>query len=280
MAKIRVEYELDYNCPNQEWMTGTTEFTIFASGRIVREDIAVKPSTNALGLVGQCGCQDETNVLNYRPLAFSSFWAFHPTEATQVDERGTAIEIGASAAASIYKACTMYRQHAIGVAWAEPAVQGATRTAFHSQAAASHSLHFPTENAGQMLLASPQSITSAIQISSVAPAQHSDCAAILGRLADVPLTIGSERFDYSDHDGIYRDPASHSGAFDIVAHEVAVPSGFAISVDLGGANHAVITRHGEAEPAAVVQRETGTRFIIAFQDGLAPGERLTIEPRS
>lgn len=274
MAKVRVTYDIGYKCPSDERMTGATVFTILPSGRIVREDLEVKPSTNPLGMVGNCGCQQETNVLNFRKLYFSSFWAFDPVGATQIDPSGNAID--KDAADQVYQACTRYNTHAIGVAWTPLA---GTSARIHSNQAASHTLHFPTINDHLMLEPTAQSMTSAIQIAATPLAQASDCGKVIALLADVKLTIGAMAPAYTAYDGIYRDSAIHNEAFDIVAGNEAVPAGFAISVDLGGADHAVITRQDGAEQPAVAQREAGSRFLIFFKDGLAPGERLTIEPR-
>lgn len=265
MAKVRVTYEINYSCPTNERLTGTTEFTILPAGRIVREDIDIKPSSNPLSLGGQCGCAQPTDT----DLFFSSFWAF-AAGGKQVLADGSKVDVESDA---VYEACTTYDHHAIGVAWQRI---GTT----HSRAERPvHVLNWPMTD-HKMLEATPQSVTSAIQISATPLAQDSDCGELIDRLADVPLTIGAMRFAATDHDGIYRDPAIHNAAFDIAAGDVAVPAGFAISVDLGGASHAVITRDGEPLQAAVVQREAGNRFVIAFGDGLALGEHVTIEPRS
>lgn len=274
MAKVRVTYQIPYTCAfNEERMTGATEFTILPHGRIVREDIEVKPSTHTLSLNGDCGCRAAADV-GADKLFFSSFWAFDPIGASQIDPKGNTIDKDATD--EVYQACTMYSRHAIGVAWEQRAD---TRARIHSNQAASHTLDFPTINDHLMLAPTPQSITSAIQISAKPLAQPLECGNVLALLADVPLTIGDRLYGATDHDGIYRDSAVHNEAFDIVAGDEAVPSGFAISVDLGGAHHAVLTRQNGTEQPAVAQRESANRFLLFFEDGLAPGERLTIEPR-
>lgn len=277
MAKVSVSYEISYTCPGSERMTGTTEFTIFPSGRIIREDIQVSPSSDTLTITGRCGCRSETDV-SPKEFVFSSYWAFDPTGATQVDNNGNAVD--KIAADQLYRACTKYNQHAIGVAWLVEDMVPKPSARFHGHRTASHRLDFPPSVSDRMMLAPDRkSVRSAIQISVAPLAQGSDCEAVLAALADVPLTIGSTVFEKTSHDGIYRDDAIHNTPFDVVAGDVAVPAGFAISVDLGGANHAAISHDQAGSPVATVQRELGNRFVIVFRDGLAPGERLTIEPR-
>ena len=270
VAKIEVTFSVDYDCPGMETVSGKTAFTMFPGGRIVREDVMVAPSTNPLGKVGNCGCQQETKSHNFHNLVFTSFWAFYPGNANQVQADGDAVT------QDVYAACTMYPDRAIGVAW-EMAPGTATR--FHPHAAASHVLDWVADHTA--LDPTPQSITSAIQISNARPAGPADCGKLLARLADVPRQIGQTRLEASDHDGIYRDPTPHRDAFTITAPEAAVPPGFAISVDLGGADHAVVRRSPAADPIAIAQREieATSRFLFVFIDGLAPGDTLTIEPR-
>ena len=268
VVKVNVTYDVDYDCPGPEKLRGETDFTLLPGGRIVREDIMVTPSSNHLDKTGSCGCQQETNPTNFHNLFFTSYWAFDPARATQVQADGSPVT------EDVYAACTMYPDRAIGVRWE---MQGSVGTRFHPNAAAAHVLDWVRDQTG--LDATPQSITSAIQISNTAPAAPSDCGKVLALLDDVPLQIGNTLLNLTDHDGIYRDPAVHDSAFTITAHGSDVPPGFVISVDLGGATHARVTRSPAKAEIGVAQRETDTRFLIAFTDGLGAGESVTIEPR-
>jgi hypothetical protein len=114
----------------------------------------------------------------------------------------------------------------------------------------------------------------------VSPTALNECGKILASIGDIPVMIGGTRLDVVDHDGIYRDPSTHKASFTIEPAGAAVPAGFVVSVDLGGASHAAITRSPATARVAVAQRETSSRFLFVFFDGLAPGESITIEPRS
>lgn len=277
MVKIRVKYDIDYMCPNDERLSGTSDFTIFPGGRIVREDKDIQPSTHTLPYIDVCGCQQPSEPS--KPLYFSSFWAFDATGATQVPENGIS-----PLANDVYKACTMYDQHAIAVHWEEGHV--GTHTRFLSQPTAVHDLDWPN-GAGSasddhyMLAPTKQSITSAIQVWAKPPTNLLECAHILERLEDPPLTVGTTHMDSSGYDGIYRnDSAIHSDKFDVIAGDNSVPAGFAIAVNLGGASHAVVTRSDGSQHVALLQPDEGNRFVIVFSEGLMAHESLSIEPRS
>jgi hypothetical protein len=267
VVKVKVTYEAEYSCPGPETLQGATEFTLLPGGRIVREDNMITPSSNQLGLDLHCGCQQETDPQNRHNLFFSSFWTFDPSRAKQVQPNGSDVT------EDIYAACTMYPDRAVGVRWE---MRAGTNTRFQATPAM-HVLDWASN--ATTLDPTPQSITSAIQISTQSPAGPSDCGKILALLDDVPLQIGNTMLPLTDHDGIYRDPAVHTDSFEITPRDQAVPAGFVVSVDLGGASHAELTRSPAKTPLAIVQRESETRFLIAFVDGLAPGESVTIEPR-
>jgi hypothetical protein len=268
VAKVHVTFEVDYHCPTKQTVAGAIDFTMFPGGRIVREDLAIKPSTDRLTKAGNCGCQQETNPTNFHDLVFSSYWAFRKTGATQVQPNGTRVD---PLVDDLFAACTMYPELAIGVAWNQ---QSNTGTRYSPHETASHVLAWSTDSDPSMLDPTPQSMTSAIQIADTPGL--TDCAAVLALLADVPLEIGSTRLGATDHDGIYRDATVHTSAFDIKPVTEPIPSDFAISVDLGGADHAVLHPAGIA---ATAQREDGNRFVIVFRDGMNLGDVITIEPR-
>lgn len=267
VVKVNVTYEVEYSCPGPETLRGETDFTLFPGGRIVREDIMISPSSDQLGIVGQCGCQQETNPQNFHNLFLSSFWAFDPDHASQVQPDGSPVT------EDIYSACTIYPNRAVGVRWQ---MLGGTSTRFASPGGpAIHILDWASN--ATKLDPTPRQITSAIQIWNTAPVA-SDCAKVVALLDDPPLQIGDTVHGSSDHDGIYRDTVVHADRFTIAARDADVPAGFAVSVDLGGASHARLTRSPAKDPLAYIQRESDTRFLIAFVDGLAPGESITIEP--
>lgn len=266
VVQIHVTYRVDYDCPGPQTLSGETHFTLMPTGRIVRHDVMVVPSTNHLGLELHCGCQQETMQQNVHNLFFTSYWAFDPTLARQVNAAGNMVT------EDVYDACTLYPDRAIAVRWTP---QAGTGTRFHADAAASHILDWVRDATG--LDPAPRDMVSAIQISNTPPKASSDCGKVLALLDDVAIDVAGAMI-VTDDDGIYHDATPHPGAFTIAPRDAPVPAGSVVSVDLGGASHARLSRSPAKDPVALIQRESETRFLFALIDGLQPGETVTIEP--
>lgn len=261
VVKIRVTYAATYPCPSATSLSGSTDFTIVPSGRIVRED-SVQPTAEVLSPSASCGCA--TSQQNF---AFSTFYTFAGAGASQVQTDGTPI------ADDVFQSCSMYSNHGIAVSFAQLTD---THTRYHAGATAAHVLDWYAN--ATTLPTDQKPMTSAIQIGAGAT-----CQQLQAFLADAPISIGDTQLDSTDHDGIYRDNlAVHTSAFDIKPQpgKPNIPPGFAISVDLGGADHATITRSDGLEGTiGVPQREDGSRYLIFFPGGLAAGETITITPQ-
>ena len=263
IAKIRVTYEVDYLCPGAQTLAGETLFTMFPNGRIVREDRDVTPSTSKLGLSTPCGCHDSDPPSN---LFFTSFWAFDPDGATEVDSDGDATTGGLS------QACTIYDDRAIGVAWS-----GDT-TRIRPNRASAHVFTWVADSA--TLDTTPQSVFSAIEISTEG-GPPSRCGDILADLADPPIRIGDVVLGSTGVDGIYRDEVVHDTRFEIATAGDPIPPSFAVSLDLAGASHVAFTRDPPVEgEIALIQRDPASdRVLVVFPHALQGDERITIEPR-
>lgn len=264
IAQVHVTYEVDYMCPTLQTLSGESFFTFFPSGRIVREDRGVRPSTTALRLSTNCGCQDSDPPSN---LYFTSFWAFDPNGAIEVDASGSATTGGQS------RACTMYPNRAIGVAW------NGERTRIRPNTASAHVFDWVAD--ADVLEPFPQQAFSAIQISTEADQPTSRCGDILAGLADQPIQIGGMLFGSTGSAGIYEDTVVHRDAFVVAAVGDPIPPGFAISMDLDGASHATFSRHPAVDgDVALLQHEPNSnRLIVVFPHGLQLGDTITIEPR-
>ncbi|HEX7701237.1 MAG TPA: hypothetical protein VF403_10955, partial [Kofleriaceae bacterium] len=225
VVKVRVAFNSAYSCPTATAIIGTSDFTIFPSGRIVRED-SVTPTTQELTPSATCGCASAQ-----QNFTFSSAWTFDGAGATQVQEDNSAV------APDVFLACTMYgaTHPGLGVSFAN--ITG-SHTRFHTGATATHAIDFDAD--ATSLATDTKPMTSALQIG----AATETCHQLLVPLVDVPLQIGAQTYAYTDHDGVYRDVngGAHTAAFDIVATTKPVPPGFAVSVDLGGADHATIVK--------------------------------------
>ncbi len=260
IVKAHVTFAAPYSCPDATQLSGSADFTIFPSGRIVREDNDLQATTQSLAPSASCGCA--TAQQNF---SFSTYWAFAAAGATQMQPDGSPVSPG------VTQACTMYSDHGVAVSFLGG---GSTSSDVHLGAVASHVLYW-TENASS-LEPGMQSMISAINLG---PAGQS-CDEMMRPLYDEALDVGETSLENTGRDGIFRDDiAVHSSAF-VVKTATVVPPGWALSVDLGGADHAAITRSPDlGTNVAVSQREQGTRYLFFFPDALTAGETITITPQ-
>jgi hypothetical protein len=265
LAKIRVTYDIEYLCPAPESFRGESVFTFFPSGRIVREDIDLHPSDGGIdplpGASDQCGCSDTA-----QDFFFTSFWAFNDNGMDeQVDANNTMPRDGITSAA-----CTMYPSHGVGVAWPDAS------TRFHPSVASTHVYDFVANQ--NTLPEQSRSVTSAVQVHNGLRVPGT-CAKILEQLVDPGLLVGSERLDSTDHDGIYRPKLEHAETT-VLTSEEGIPGSWAISMNLGGADHGRIKRQPDIEDFVRFHSdpETPGNTVFVFKQGLAPGESITIEP--
>ena len=265
LAKVRVTYDIDYLCPAIETFRGQSVFTFFPSGRIVREDIAIDPSDGGIepdaGAADSCGC-GFTDI----DFFFTSFWAFADTGFDeQVDENNQMPRDGVTSAA-----CTMYPTHGVGVSWPDAS------TRFHPSVASAHVYDFlANQNA---LPDETRFVTSAVQVRDDVRTPGA-CGEILAQLADPPLEVGEEHLGSTDHDGIYRPALEHSGTT-VIKTDEGIPGSWAVSLDLGGADHGRVTRQPDIEDFVRFHAdpETPGNTVFVFLQGLAAGESITIEP--
>ena len=256
IAKAQVEYTVFYDCDTAQMLDGTTTFTFFPGGRIVRQD-NVTPSTAPLATTANpCGCnQGMTSAYS-----FASFWAFDPTGATQINSAGAA---PTSADAG---ACTIFPGGGVAVNW-----QSADATRYGE---ATHAYEI---RSGSAVSAAPSGpVFSALQVDGDTVLAPNECGPLLGLLAVTPLVVNDVERTTGD-DGIFVEPGVvHSGRITLEAKNVPVPAGFAVKLDLGGARHATVSR----EPFRyAIQRGEANEYFFWFQDELAVGDSIIIEPR-
>lgn len=271
VAKVAVDYEVDYSCSDtRQTLKGTSLFTFFPTGRITRFDQMVEPSTTPLELSPQCGCQDSASPNNY---FFTSYWAFTPTGATMVDEFG--VEHGQGDVVRGL-ACTIYPDRALGVIFDE----STSRLAPNDAAAHVHDFV-----GGEPSLSNEAKfLGSTVQIVTQDGLGPPDCGSLLGQAVFSALNIGNDLLPNPGVDGIYTSPTPHPTTFEVrlPSGGTTLPAGFAIAVDLGGAEHAVLTRDpapAAGNPVAFTQRDENGRFVFVFPEALDETQKITIEPR-
>lgn len=261
VAQFTVHFDTSYQCDGTQHLVGDTIFTMFAGGRIVRKDTITPSNPLMATITGGCGCDSQADAF-----FFTSFWAFKPLGASNVDS------FGQPAADSVDRGCTLYGSQAIGVAWP----MGSMNTRVGVNEVASWVFDFVANDT--MITTATQSVISAIQISN----QHvgnAECRGLLDRLLDVDVVIGGKTVSTGE-DGIYVDDDVHKNPVVIrPSGSAALPAGSAVRLNLGNATHANVVRSPDnGNEASVVQRVDDTHVIFVFRDQLDPGQTITIEP--
>jgi hypothetical protein len=252
IAKARVTWNRSYQCVgrNQD-ASGTSTFTIFPNGRIVRHDAAT-PSTTQLSVDSNpCGCASDTSFY------FTAYWSFTLTQNVAAD--GSPLMDGAPSG------CAVYPNHMIGVAWPDTDVRilsGNGSSAFvHDWA--SGALTLPPNQ---------REVTSAIILSEqTAP---TSCGDVLADLDDFPIMVSGVSVS-TDDSGVYADDRRHTDPA-VISTPRRLPRGFAISLRVG--DYGEVTRSPELGGAWYATQRDGDRTLFWFRDGLGVGETISIDP--
>lgn len=264
VAKIHVTYSVPYMCPDATQLQGSSDFTILPGGRIVRGD-SFTPTSSILSPGASCGCGSASD------FSATVFYRFASDGATQVQEDGSAVTVDNP------KTCSMYANRGVGVSFDT----GGDRHVYfgngiHALSLVSHASQQATDTLATV---------SAIQVG----ARGQSCEELITRLGDTNILVGGKapaNGGQTGNDGLFSDDTVHTTAFDIVVdkanHPTAadLPPGWVVLVNLGGADHATITRNPDlGHVVGVPQRQQDGRFYIYFPDGLAAGETITITPQ-
>jgi hypothetical protein len=253
VARATVEWTAPFTCNlAQRQAKGTSTFTIFPNGRIVRHDVTT-PAAVALSVdTNPCGCSAESNFY------LTSYWAFAPTQ--NVNPDGSPFTDGGVGG------CAVYNNHMIAVAWPD----SHTRVITDNNVSA-----FTYEWVTDSMTLSPdeRELVSAILLSKeTTPAK---CADALADLDDFPITVAGSSI-VTDDNGIYIDTRQHTDRVEISAPR-KVPHGFAIALDVGGFGE--ITRTPQTDGVWYSAQRDNDRTVFWFRDELNVGEKITIEPR-
>ena len=253
VARVKVDWTAPFECNlSQRQAKGTSTFTIFPSGRIVRHDVTT-PATGALSVdTNPCGCSSESNFY------LTTYWTF--MSAQNVNANGAPFTDGGVGG------CAVYSNHMIAVAWPDSHTRVIT-----DNGASEFTYEWVTDST--TLSIDQRELVSAIQISKdTAPAK---CADALANLDDFPITVGGSSV-VTDDSGIYIDTHSHTGRVEISAPR-RIPGGFAVATDVGGFGE--ITRNPPVDGDWYAAQHDNGRTVFWFRDALDVGQTIAIEPR-
>jgi hypothetical protein len=253
VARVKIDWTVPFTCAlAQQQAQGTSTFTIFPNGRIVRHDVAT-PTMNMLTVdTNPCGCSAESNFY------FTSFWGL--ARAQNANPDGSPFTDGATAG------CAVYSNHMIGLTWPD----GHTRVITENGISA---FIYEWVTDSMTLPPDERELTSAILLSEeTAPAK---CGDVLADLDDFPIMIAGSSV-VTDDSGIYVDGRQHTGPV-VISAQRRVPHGFAVALDVGGL--AEISRSPAVDGDWYGIQADGDRTVFWFRDGLGVGETISIDPR-
>lgn len=253
IARVVVTWNVAYTCVGAQQARGTSTFTMFPNGRIVRHDVATPSSTMLPSSMTDCGCSSDTAFF------FTSFWTFNGANQS-VTSQGTAWMDGETSG------CAVYPNHTIGIAWPD------TDTRLTNPGGVSAFVH-DWANSAPTLPATERELVSAIMLSEQTTAAN--CDDVLADLADFPIMVAGSMV-VTDDSGIYVDTRHHAGRVEISAPR-RIPRGFAISLDVGG--FAEVSRTPQLPGSWYATQRDGGRTVLWFRDGLGVGETIAIDPR-
>jgi len=263
VAQIDVVYDVPYTCAGPQSLRGRSTFTMFPSGRIVRND-AVQASTGVM-IADAIMCMSTCDG-SQRDATLDVFWAF--AGGGDLYERGD-VPIPKGNTATVQFACAQYPTHTVAVDWST--ATPAWRTVDTG----------PIVFAYDFFANSP-AVTQELQVASstvlVAPGAETctDMEPKTKLLDRLVLDDGTAHELVLDGTGIYTDTGAYGGRFEIrppAGKEVR--DGFAVQLDLGTPDHlGVARRAGDVEYTV---QPAGGQTIIWIEGGIPDGDAIIIE---
>ncbi|MEO7097426.1 MAG: hypothetical protein ABI175_29465 [Polyangiales bacterium] len=229
VVRVRVAYQLGYQCAASQMLTGTSTFTFFPSGRINRKDI-VTPSTDVVMQGESCSsCSGGSMVVN--GFFFTSFYKFaRPRFFTPA-----AAEITQPDATAPMEGCVDAYDRRLGMSYLPSSGAVGTRVDHDSWI-------FDWTRGGGNLQPDVKTVTSNLVVAATPLATARDCAGVLAEIDDLPLDVNGDIVTPGD-DGIY-EISSEDRSLELAPGSVELPHGFAVvlPVVLDDLRHIHVTR--------------------------------------
>jgi hypothetical protein len=257
VLRLHTSYTVPFSCGGaNDMLTATTTFTMFHTGRIIRHDDNVIASRSAYTTTAGCtsGCQAPQFKL-------TSFWAFQPGEVVDaLGNKGTIRD---------KPACITINGHTIAIEYADPGTQtetmgGVARAVKDLSAAVTN---WPPTSP---LMQADSRLAFAFGT------EPASCQEALSALTDPPLELNgnpitAEQGIYVATQQAYRDGARITAA-------MGQKNGFALMIDLGGAEHARVRVNGNETHDHFVELD-GPYPVFWFPAGLlsSDSDAITIE---
>jgi hypothetical protein len=255
--RMTSSYSVPYSCTQSgmQMLTGSTTYTFFPSGRVIRRDHDLVATTTPLPDSTRCtsACSPGD------PFHFTSFWAFRTAEV--VDAKG------ASGTVLNAPACVIANGATIAIKYSGTSTQAGN---FNEGTIVSQDLA-PSTQAWPGDLAPLQAESQILIQPGTDPL---GCKAVLDGLSDPPLEINGESI--AADQGIYMATQKAYTGVTTIRASAGQPFGFALMIDLGGADHARVTFDGNVSDYYSVQVEG--KYAVFYFPTMSTTDVLTIEP--
>jgi len=264
ITQVVVTYELPYDCEGQQTLKGTSTFTMFPSGRIVRHDAMIEPATSGIAMSSICAVRCG----KAGPATLESFWGFASSgERVEVDGNGNDFTItNQSEVRSTSESCVQFPKTHVATRWED--LDGET-SADAGVIKSTHSFFVDQE----VFAPATYSITSVTY-----PAEPGLTCSMLLQKARTPVleVLENDQVFAMDADPvthIFSDHRPHhSGQFTLHS-DVPVAGDFAVALDLGDPSHVLVD--GTDNYTLQLPPKKGDPILIWF-DGPV-GAPITIE---
>jgi hypothetical protein len=271
ITRVRVDYSFPYACPSQQMLVGTSTFTFFPHGQIVRHDHVTANTVPLNNPLFDCGCGGGGNNAYF----FTSFWTF-PMAGTVFDDANQAVPLGAPQFPMRDAACVKTPDQGVGIQWVSEnrPINGGIRISNNNNTV--DVVYDFIDHGGPSTVSAGTvgDVTSYLQL---APFDV-DCGAVVDQVRERTLRVDGQQI-HRDVNGIYVQQSTVASAIEITAPNGMLP-GFVVSLDAGQPKHLVVTNSKPVSGAWYipdVDSVTG-HTLLWFRDGLDPDATITVDP--
>jgi hypothetical protein len=275
MVQLIVDYALPYRCGGTQQYSGSSTFTVYPSGRIVRNDV-VRPTAQ---MFDGNGCSACAGAITPTFLPFlESYWLFNKDkgERIEVDNVGNDVTVVPGQPSDTVASCVKYGgpqpTHYLGLRWI-----GANRATTVDETGIAFTYDHFTAQTNTTISPAEQRATS-VMVVGAAPAT---CAAVLARTQFPELVADDGRTEHPlelDDAQLFHSNVPFRDRLEIRTRTpgTAVLDGFAVGLDLGTADHLFVKRKDGTDIDHLVQKN-GPQTILWVDGGLAAGDAVVIE---
>lgn len=280
VAQTKVTYSVPYECNGMpQHLSGTSTFTFFPGGRIVRFDNATANDTALERAMTTNDFTCNAGMMNDSVLFFTSFWTFLDMSSMITTPDGTAIDTGAQGFIDYNQSSACFRYPDLGVHIGIRYTGSQTRVidnveVMRPDAGSADRFVFDFARNPPMLDAGFQDeVGSAIQLS---PSAVATCQSLLDPLEDRGVFV-NDRTTPLDRDGIYSDSGGNYGdRVTIQAGSRGLLPGFVVAL-AGVHGHLRVASSGAGQFYVPQLDRDGQRTLIWFRDALEPGATIEVE---